>query len=114
MRQDNRMKNIWLIVLVLAMVGFGIATTMYEAASLMAQQPTTSPEPTKDELAIAWLETAKLAAQLANTQCQQLDSVKQFVALQATTTKRIEARLHGYTVDWQTFTIILRPQSLTK
>jgi hypothetical protein len=78
------------------------------ASSVRAQAPTPTPPAVaapKDELVEAWLDTAKIAAQLANAQCAQLDSVKQFQRVQGEVAKKVEARLPGYTVNWQTFSV---------
>lgn len=71
-----------------------------------AQAPVATAQPVpQDELIVAWLDTAKIAAQLANAQCAQLDSVKQWQRVQTETVKKIEGRLPGYTVNWQTFAV---------
>jgi hypothetical protein len=73
-------------------------------AQASAQQPP-APAVPQDELVTAWLDTAKMAAQLAQLQCSQLESVKQFNRVQAETTTKVEKRLPGYTVNWQTFAV---------
>lgn len=74
-------------------------------ASAPVAQNVPPPQPPRDELIEAWLETAKVAAQLAQTQCTQLDSVKQFNRIQLETTRKVEARVPGYTINWQTFSL---------
>jgi hypothetical protein len=73
--------------------------------SAAAQAPAPVAAPPQDELVTAWIDTAKLAAQLANSQCQQLEAVKQFQRVQADTLKKVEARMPGYTVNWATFAV---------
>jgi hypothetical protein len=66
-------------------------------------------DPAKDELAVAWLDTAKVAAQLANSECQSLASVKQFTGIRTQTQQKVEAKFPGYTIDWNNFTIVKKP-----
>jgi hypothetical protein len=63
----------------------------------------------KDELALAWLDTVKVAAQFANTECKNLESVKQFNRLKGTVQAKVEHRLPGFTVDWTRFIIVALP-----
>jgi hypothetical protein len=90
-------KQMGVAFVVMLLVGFGLSQAR-------AQQPPTLAVP-QDELVAAWLDTAKIAAQLAQLQCSQLDSVKQFNRVQAETTTKVEKRLPGYTVNWQTFAV---------
>ena len=90
-------------------VGYTVSLSVKPVEAQTTAPPVPAVATPKDELVDAWLDTAKLAAQLANSQCQQLDSVKQFQRVQAETAKKVEARLPGYTVNWQTFAVERTP-----
>lgn len=70
-----------------------------------AQVPVAVPE---DELVTAWLDTVKVAGQFANSECQQLASAKQFNDLRRLKQSQIEARLPGYTVDWNQYKVVAK------
>jgi len=70
--------------------------------------------PPSDELTLSWLETVKVAAEFANSDCQRLESVKKFNNLRQVTQMKIESRLPGYTVDWPQFAVVAKkPAAVT-
>lgn len=77
------------------------------ASSLIAQAPvktgspaaTTATVPALDDLDKAWVQNVMLAQQLANKDCQGLESVKAFMTLQADIVKKIEGRHPGFKAD---------------
>lgn len=73
-----------------------VGTLSLCAAAVFAQAPK---PPVLDDLDKAWVQNVVLAQQLANKDCQGLESVKAFLALQADIVKKIEDRHAGYTVD---------------
>jgi hypothetical protein len=62
----------------------------------------------QDELALAWIDTVKVAAEAANSDCQSLESVKKFNNLRQINQLKIETRLPGYTVDWSRFALVAK------
>jgi hypothetical protein len=77
-------------------------------------QTVPAPAAPKDELVQAWIETVQIAAQFANSECQQLDSVKKFNQLRQVTQTKVEGRLPGYTVDWSKFAVVVKPAPVAK
>lgn len=82
--------------------------------TLYAQAPATTGvkgaavAPALDELEKAWLQNVILAQQLANTAIQALPEVKQFNAVRADVTAKIDAKRPGWTMDWMTGTLVAK------
>lgn len=68
------------------------------------EQPT---EATLRDIA-EWLNVVKAAEEFAGAQCQQLGSVKRLPAMRLEYTQKVEKRLPGYTVNWQTRQIVAK------
>ena len=73
------------------------------AAALVAQAPVV---PVLDELDQAWIQNVRLASQLYQATCDALPMRDQVITLQGDTTKKIEARHPGFTMNWQTFALV--------
>lgn len=76
--------------------------TLYAQAPAGPAKAAPAAGPALDELEKAWLQNVILAQQLANTQCQGLESTKQFVTVKNDVTAKVEAKRPGFTMDWAT------------
>lgn len=96
----------WFIIMVLSL---GVVATIGAAQTAA---PTgvkgAAAAPALDELEQAWLQNVVLAQQLANTQCQALDSVKQFTTVRNDVTAKVEAKRPGFTMDWTTGKLVAK------
>jgi len=90
------MRRFYLIWSVLVLVGCLVSTLIAQAPA--PAKPAVA-APALDDLDKAWVQNVALAQQLANKDCQGLDSVKAFMALQADIVQKIEARHPGFKVD---------------
>lgn len=97
------------VLILLCVIGsLSLAQTPIEVPVVPAALKEASPETLKD--VAVWLEVIKVAQQFATTQCQQLESVKQLTRLRAEYQKKIETRLPGYTVNWNTWELVPKLQ----
>lgn len=86
------MRRLGYFLLLLVMLLVTVLTAQGQAPDAVPQ----------DELVQAWLAQAQLAGELANAACQATDQAKRYTALRADVVKKVEARVPGFTVNWQT------------
>jgi hypothetical protein len=79
-------------------LALGIAVTAFAQAPA-APAPAPAATETLDDNDKLLIELVTVRAQLANDQCSQLDSMKQFAATRTEAVKRIEAKHAGYKLD---------------
>lgn len=89
-------------------LSFCVVATIVAAQSAAPVGVKGATVPALDELEKAWLQNVILAQQLANTQCQALDSVKQFTTVRNDVTAKVEAKRPGFTMDWQTGLLVAK------
>lgn len=94
----RRFYLVWALVVFCSCFSVLILATQAPAPA----KPAAAVLPALDELEQAWVKNVILAQQLANSQCQALDSVKQFTAIRTDVTAKVEAKRPGFTMDWTT------------
>lgn len=83
----------------LVMIGILVGVQAFETG-VWAQAPAAAKAPALDKEDALTVQVVTLAAQLANSQCQALDSVKQYTGLLAEANAAIEAKHPGLRMDW--------------